>query len=187
MMTLFAASLLAMAAAQVPVDKNPYCCAGVNDCEIMTGDSCPEGPSSGPMSYGECIASCCKVDDATADGVVMAACNATDDRQEWRGRPGSDAGRDVTRNVGSGRCLDALRVDPVEVGWCGDTPASATFAVANGTVRVTGGMLHSGACLDDHGSVGLRRCEDGRVAQRFAYDAASGRLSRGGRCLAVVG
>ena len=185
-MKLFAASLLALAAAQVPVDKNPYCCAGINDCEMMTGDACPEGPSSGPMSYGACIASCCKFD-ATADGVVMAACNATDGRQEWRAPGGSPVERDVTRNVGSGRCLDALRVDPVEVGWCGDTPASAIFAVVNGTVRVTGGMLHSGACLDDHGSVGLRRCETGRAAQRFAYDAASGRLSRDGRCLAVVG
>ena len=83
-MKLVAASLLlASAMAQVPVDKTPYCCAGINDCEVMTGDSCPEGPSSGPMSYGECVSSCMKVAAATADDVVMVTCNATLGAKPW--------------------------------------------------------------------------------------------------------
>ena len=37
----------------------PYCCAGVNDCESFAGtDTCPNGQQ--PMPYGVCVSSCMK-------------------------------------------------------------------------------------------------------------------------------
>jgi hypothetical protein len=184
-------AVAALVGAQVPVDKTPYCCAGINDCEIMNGDTCPNGPGAGPMSYGQCIGMCYKVggDTPGTQNVTLAACDASDNMQTWAARTDADAAGDyvdVTRNVGSGLCLGAIQVDPVQVFSCIETPGSADYSFINGSVAVTGGMMHGGFCVEDLGSgSGLRECDGGNAAQKFTYDAKTGRLSRGGRCLAV--
>lgn len=177
---------LAAAAAAQPVDPTPYCCT-MNDCEVMTGDACPDG-FTGPMPESQCISECMKRE-ASADlmNVTLAECNAEDKYQAWSGETLEKGvrGSDV-RNEGARACLEAISVDPVQVATCLPNPGSAGFTF-NTTIAVDGGMMHNGYCLETAASdVKLALCDASNEAQRFAFDAKTGRISQGASCLTLV-
>lgn len=210
-----------------------YCCAGVNDCEVATQDTCPDG-QPGPMPYGQCVSECMKVVPPAAsvednwckkdadcepkigpsckpterpkcmqgecycvkipgsecwDGcnVVLTACNSSDPLQKWASDTFASGYSSTVTNVGSSNCLEAIQVDPIQVASCIPTPGSGSFTYSNGTLAVTGGMMHNGFCLDAHKDVGLRPCNTTNPAQHFVLHKTSGggALSQNGQCLSV--
>ena len=183
--------LFAVAQGQVPVDKTSYCCAGINDCEVFTGadgDPCPNG-EPGPMPEWQCM-ECMKL--AKEEGpkcgagcdVVLTTCNSSDPLQKWSSETFTSGASSDVKNVGSSSCLEAIQVDPIQTASCLPTPGSAGFAFANGTLKVSAGMMHVGMCVDAHGDVGLRDC-DTSPAQQYVYDKTTGSLSQNGKCLAI--
>ena len=111
--------------------------------------ACAAAPTGGACSIGSpmskaCCDATCGTTTAPPPGpfsyeVVLAACNASDDRQKWTfGARGEVA--DV-KNAGTCTCLEGIDTSPAKTSTCLPNPGSGAFTWgADGSLTVAGGV-----------------------------------------------